>query len=342
VIAALWLGNDATPRWIRAAAGFAVVASMLPNLSASFCTSAIDVPPFFREALYSKYLSPGETVVVLPYGLNGNSMLWQLQSGWYFRMAGGYAGNPPLEFRQWPIVRVFYRVGTVELPNAGDQLKAFLATHHATAILVDDREAEVWRPLMATLGAAPIEAGGMTIYRVPPAELAPWRNATALAMETRLSRVRFATLVLATERYLRDRHPLATLTPAEAYKLALMPTDWIVVPKRAEPPWDDGGMNLPRHPDDPHQFGDLWLGSDEQNRIEIGVAGWYPALRAVLNEYRADAIGFVPSDLDQPAHREENDLRGWLVMTFTTEGLARAASRAQDDGSSAATEGISR
>jgi len=341
VITALWLGNGATPLWIRAAAGFAVVASMLPNLSASFWTSPIDVPPFFREALYVKYLWPGETVVVLPYGVNGNSMLWQFQSGWYFRMAGGYAGNPPLEFRQWPIVRAFYRVGTVELPDAGDQLKAFLATHHATAVLVDDREAEVWRPLMAALGAAPIEAGGMTIYRAPLAELASWRNATALTMETRLDRARFAALVLATERYLHDGRPLAALTPAEVYKLTLIPSDWIVVPKRAESRWDDGGMNLPRHQDDPHQFDDLWLGSDEQGRIEIGVAGWYPALRAVVNEYRADAIGFVPRDLDEPAQRGENDLRGWLLMTFNAEGLARAASRARGDPSSAV-ERISR
>src|SRR5262245_31056364 len=124
-------------------------------------------------------------------------MTWQLQSDWYFRMAGGYAGNPPLEFRQWPIVRAFYRVGTVELPAAGDQLKAFLATHRVTAVLIDDREAEIWRPLMATLGSVPIEAGGMTIYRVTPAELAPWRNATALTMETRLEQARFAALVLA-------------------------------------------------------------------------------------------------------------------------------------------------
>jgi hypothetical protein len=342
VITALWLGNGLTPRWVRTAAALAVIASMLPNLSTSFWTSPIDVPPFFSDALYARYLSPGETVVVLPYGINGNSMLWQLQSGWYFRMAGGYAGNPPLEFRQWPIVRVFYRVGTVELPGAGDQLKAFLATHRATAVLVDDREAEIWRPLMATLDAAPVEAGGMTIYRVPLAELAPWRNATALAMETRLDRARFAALVLAAENYLRDGRPPAALTSAEAYKLRLMPAGWTVVPKKIEPPWDHGGMNLPRHPDDPHRFVDLWLGSDEQGRIEIGVAGWYPALRAVLSEYRADAIGFVPRDLDQPAHGGEDDLRGWLVMTFSAEGLARAASRARDNGSAAAAEATSR
>ncbi|HVA39084.1 MAG TPA: hypothetical protein VNF49_00345, partial [Candidatus Binataceae bacterium] len=242
------------------------------------------------------------------------------------------------EFRQWPIVRVFYRVGSVALPAAGDQLKAFLATHRATAVLVDDREADVWRPLMATLGTAPIRAGGMTIYRVTPAELAPWRNATALTMETRLDQARFAALVLAAETYLHDGRPSAALNPAEVSRLGLMPAGWIVVPKKAEPPWEDGGMNLPRHPSDPHQLGDLWLGIDEQGRIEIGVAGWYPALRAVLNQYRADAVGFVPRDLNQPAHGGEDDLRGRLVMTFNAEGLARAAARARSESSSAAAD----
>ncbi len=342
IITALWLSRDVVPRWARVVTALAVIASTLPNLSARFWTSTIDVPRFFGDALYAKFLAPGETVVILPYGINGNSMAWQLQSGWYFKMAGGYAGNPPLEFRQWPIVRVFYRVGAVALPAAGDQLKAFLATHRASAVLVDDREAEIWRPLMATLDALPIEAGGMTIYRVAPAQLAPWRSATALAMETRLDRARFAALVLAAESYVHDGRPLTALAPAEVYKLGLMPPGWIVVPKKIEPPWDDGGMNLPRHPNDPHQLDDLWLRADEEGRIEVGVTGWYPALRAVLKEYRADAIGFVPRDLDASARGKEGDLRGRLVMSFSAEGLARAAAQARSEGSSTASEGASR
>jgi hypothetical protein len=337
IIAALWLADGETPPGVRVTAALLVVASMLPNLSASFWTSPIDAPSFFSNALYAKYLQPDETVVVLPYSYIGDSMLWQLESGWYFRMAGGNVGPPPLEFRQWPIVRVFYRVGTVELPAAGDQLKAFLATHRATAILVDDREAEVWRPLMATLGSTPIEAGGMTIYRASPAELAPWRDATALSMETPLVQARFAALVLAAERYLHDGRAASALTPAEVYKLGLMPTGWITVPKRDEPPWEDGGMNLPRHLIDPRQLDDLWLGSDAQGRIEVGISGWYPALRAVLDRYRADSIGFAPRDLAQPPQTAEDDLRGRLVMTFNREGLTHAAALAGNQNSPAAT-----
>jgi hypothetical protein len=339
IITALWLSSGSTPRWVRVAAALVVVASMLPNLSTNFWTSPIKVPHFYSEALYAKFLSAGETVVVLPYSYVGDSMLWQLESEYYFRMAGGNVGPPPLKFRQWPIVRVFYRVGTVALPAAGDQLKAFLATHGAAAVLVDDREAGIWRPLMATLDAAPTDAGGMTIYRATPAELAPWRNANALAMETRLDQARFAALVLAAENYMLGGHPPAALNPAEVYKLGLMPTGWIVVQKKTEPPWDEGGMNLPRHPSDPHQLDDLWLAVDDQGRIEVGVTGWYPALRAVLSEYRADAIGFVPRDLDQPARGREDDLRGRLVMTFSADGLARAASRARGETAAASAAG---
>jgi hypothetical protein len=342
IITALWLSNGAVPQWARVLAALVVVASMLPNLSATFWTSATDVPPFFSHALYARYLSPGETIVVLPYSYAGDSMLWQLQSGWYFRMAAGNVGPPPLGFRQWPIVRAFYRVGTVELPAAGDQLKAFLAAHRTTVILVDDREAEIWRPLMATLGVAPVRAGGMTIYRVAPTELAPWQNSTALEMETRLDQARFAALVLAADSYLRAARLPAALTPAEAYERGLMPDGWISVPKKIEPPWVEGGMNLPRRPNDPHLFDDLWLRGDEQSRIEIGVAGWYPALRTVLNEYRSDAIGFVPRDLGDPPHGPEDDLRGRLVMIFDAAGLARAAARARTAGSSAAANGTSR
>ena len=101
-------------------------------------------------------------------------------------------------------------------------------------------------------------------------------------------------------------------------------------------------MNLPRHPNDPHQLDGLWLRADEEGRIEVGVAGWYPALRAVLKEYRADAVGFVPRDLDASARGKEGDLRGRLIMSFSAEGLARAAAQARSERSSAASEGASR
>lgn len=345
LITALWLSDSAVSPSLRIAAALVVIASMLPNLSVGFWTSILDVPLFFREpALYTKYVTRGEIVVVLPYGPNGDSMAWQLANGWYFRMAGGYAGSPPLAFRRWPIVRAFYRVGTVALPDAGDQLKAFLAAHRATAVLVDDREADLWRPLMATLGVPAARAGGITIYDVPPAALAPWQGATALEMETRADRARFAALVLAADAYLRAGHSRAALSPAEVRKLGLMPPGWIVVPKKAEPPWAEGGLNLPRHAPDPRLWAGMWLTVDGQGRVEVGVEGRYPALRALLNAYRADSVDFSPRDLvnAKPRAADNDERRGLLLMAFDAAGLARAAAQARIAASSAAAGGASR
>ena len=46
----------------------------------------------------------------------------------------------------------------------------------------------------------------------------------------------------------------------------------------------------------------------------------------------------APRDLEQPARGAENDLRGRLVMTFSADGLARAALRAHGETAAAAAD----
>jgi hypothetical protein len=93
VMVAMWLaeGNErATVRW---AFGLAIVPFMLPNLSTSFWTTPAEIPAFFSSGLYRQYLAPGEAVLVLPFGLFGEGMLWQAAIDMYFRMAGGTFGS---------------------------------------------------------------------------------------------------------------------------------------------------------------------------------------------------------------------------------------------------------
>ena len=62
-------------------------------------------------------------------------MYWQIQSDMYFKMAGGWTGFSPFEFDRIPIVNYFF--GQTDLPEAGDQLKAYLARFAVTAIVAD-------------------------------------------------------------------------------------------------------------------------------------------------------------------------------------------------------------
>jgi hypothetical protein len=330
MMSALWMSDGHNLPWLRVTGALAIMISMFPNPSSGFWMTTIDNPPFFNNRLYGKYLVRNETVIVLPYGYNGNSVLWQLNSQWRFRMAGGNVGPPPLAFRRWPVVRAFYRVGTYVLPDAGDQLRAFLAGHQAHAVIVADREAAVWRPLMATLDVAPIHAGGMTLYRVPAAELAPWKKATALEMETRAAHARFAALLVGAEAMLRGGHTPASLTPAEVLKTRGMPRGWVIVPPKIQPQYAEGGLNLPRAVPNPHSYAGMWLAADKNGAIEIGIEGWYPALRAVLDDYRNEAIAFTPHDLADAGQDAIPNRRGMLVMTFNHKGLQRAAAVSQD------------
>src|SRR6202008_5049867 len=117
-------------------AGACVAVSLLPTLDASFWTTVLVTPEFFSAGLYRQYLRPDETVVILPYGFEGDGMLWQVLAGFDFRMAGGYTGfAPPIpaEYERWPIVDALYDVAPI--PDAGGQFKAFLKSHEVGAVI---------------------------------------------------------------------------------------------------------------------------------------------------------------------------------------------------------------
>ena len=130
VLIAMWLSRENGRRALRWALGLAIIAFMLPNLSASTWATPASMPAFFSSGLYRRYIAPGQTVMILPYGFFGEGDLWQAATDMYFRTAGGYVGYAPAipsGHNRWPIMAGLYEVAGV--PEAGDQLKAYLANH---------------------------------------------------------------------------------------------------------------------------------------------------------------------------------------------------------------------
>jgi hypothetical protein len=61
---------------------------------------------FFSKGLYKICFAKDENVVIFPYGFRGDAMLWQAESGFWFRMAGGYLlPKPPEPFIDDPLVQ---------------------------------------------------------------------------------------------------------------------------------------------------------------------------------------------------------------------------------------------
>ncbi len=327
IIASLWFVANRFGAAVKFALAATIVISMLPNLSGSYWTSAVDSPAFFTTALHRQYLEPNENALVLPFGIRGNSMLWHAETAMYFKMVGGYTGTLPPEFHDWPIVDAF--LGAEYLPDAGAQMSAFMAHHAVNTVIVadDDPNAQAWHALASACCTTAQTVGGVTIYRAAPDALKPYAQVTALEMSRRADSVMFDTLVLAADRWLSDGNSLAGLTPLEAQRKGLLPDSWLTGPTA-------GGWSIQENPvTDPggrYRLG-AWLGPMPEGHASVGVYGSYAALEPIIQTYRHGALRVYfpyPHNLaDGAVDARIAAMHGLMVVEFEREQLAAAAAQ---------------
>jgi hypothetical protein len=150
--------------WQRTLGVLLSVLFILPAVPATErAVTAVDTPEFFGTPLFTRYLDRDELVLVLPNSSDGNSMLWQAQTGMYFRMAGGYIGGIPPGFAIEEI-RELFRPGQITLAR-GDRLKAFLTTYGIRSVIVNANISSGWSDLSSVLGTSPVRVGGVLLYQ---------------------------------------------------------------------------------------------------------------------------------------------------------------------------------
>jgi hypothetical protein len=168
VAVALWLASPAGDRWaagVRWGLALLAVVALVPNLSTPFWKTPVDVPAFFASDQYRAYLHRDENTLIIPFGANGNSMLWQAETRFYFRMPEGYVCVvPPKAFGRWAILQTFYSGELI--PDASRELDSFLQANDVEAIVVEDGAPGAWEELFAHVDATPVHVGGVTLYRV--------------------------------------------------------------------------------------------------------------------------------------------------------------------------------
>ena len=226
VMIAMWFAASAArPIWKVAAAAI-ILASIAPNPHASFWVSRLDIPAFFTDRTYANELEPREIILPLPWGIRGNSMYWQLQSNMYFRMAGGWTGISPFEFDRMPVAKYFY--GGIDLPEAADQLKAYIARFGVQAVIADQKDANfpIWQRTLASLGVAALNEKGVWIYKIPRDWFGSYAKLPAVQVEARADTLRFDAILEGAGKYLADGHDLSKLSALELKRLDLIPRDW--------------------------------------------------------------------------------------------------------------------
>lgn len=163
VVAALWLAAGGRS-WLRVVlVGLALVA-VVPNLSWSAWSRRPDVPALFTSGTYRECIPRNANVIVFPVGPRGDSMIWQADAHFWFRMAGGYITPVvPSGFLE-PAVQ---HVTTADRPSevTANAVRALARLKSASLVVVDADVASTWAPVLAPLGR-PEAVGGTWIYRL--------------------------------------------------------------------------------------------------------------------------------------------------------------------------------
>jgi hypothetical protein len=164
VIVALWAATERR-RWLAIGLPVLALVAVAPRLGAGHWKETPVNPPFFADA-YEHCLVSGDTVLALPFGSNGDSMLWQAESGFRFRLAGGYLS--PLHPERYEQNAVFPALFLGQVPGNGpDDILAFARSVGATVIVVAQRGDPGWARFL-TPAIRPRRVGGVVAFPLVP------------------------------------------------------------------------------------------------------------------------------------------------------------------------------
>ena len=308
VIVADWFARAQVRPAMKHAAAAVVIVSLLPNPSASFWTTPLNLPAFFTDGTCQRDLKPREIILPLPFGpKSGGMYYWQARTGMYFRMATGWMGLVPFEFDQMPLGSFVY--GAIDLPEAADQFKAYAARFGVGAIVADtsDERWQVWKRALAPLGP-PELTGGVALYRIAPGFLSAYANLPAAAVEARAAALRFDFILEAAGKYLAAGRAPSALAPAALANAKLLPQDWEIDPR-------------------PDAYADWGIAPLSGDRIGIVVSGTRDAMMPLVERYRRYAVQVLcPAPKPwSPGTSLASDRRLLLMLTFDRAGLKAAA-----------------
>jgi hypothetical protein len=161
VAAALWLAGPAKRiPWARWPLAVLVIVFLTLDTVPIKVKAFSEVPTFVRAAQYRGLLSPGEIVVVVSTVGNAG-MLWQAQSDFYLRIAGGYI-NEGLNHRT-DLPRAVQALANAT-PAHVAQFEKFVRADHVGAILLDRRDEPGWVGIFHKIGLVGRTTGGVVVY----------------------------------------------------------------------------------------------------------------------------------------------------------------------------------
>ena len=143
--------------------------ALLPTFSGSYWSGKATATPFFDQGTYKRYIKRDEIVLAFPLQ-SGDSMVWQANSDWYFRMASGYiSAEIPPEFLQDPVAQNLLGPdgsGPIAREHLLAAFRDFLDRHHVGAVVFQPEPGAWWEDVLDQLHFPKERIGGVVLYRV--------------------------------------------------------------------------------------------------------------------------------------------------------------------------------
>lgn len=166
VMVAMWLAGPSRRVWARWLLAGLAIAAIAANTPALYLQNGPGLPAFITSGEYSRYLDPGATVVVISDRGNAG-MLWQAETNFYPRLAGGYLNAAIAHGTDLPLPVADLAKGGLTR-HAVQQFRSFITRARVTAILVDANSARGWPARLGELGLRGQAIGGVILYRTAP------------------------------------------------------------------------------------------------------------------------------------------------------------------------------
>jgi hypothetical protein len=172
---AAWLAVPTGRTWARWIIVIVGIGLTFPNLISPLYGVAPSNPRFFSSNMYRRYLRRDETVLILPFGVNSMSSLWQAETGFYFLMPEGYVSVVvPPPFNTEPAVGQF----VANTPPPVPVFESFIHQYHVSHVVVDTASVGPWPDALAQLGLHARSVGGVLLYDVTPESRVTARRAS--------------------------------------------------------------------------------------------------------------------------------------------------------------------
>jgi hypothetical protein len=173
VMVAAWAASPGRT-WLRVLLPALAVVALFPHfgkvpyLGHGYWHIEPERPRFFADGLYRTCLREDENLLVIPYGQRGESMLWQAESDFYFRQAGGYIS--PVVPESFEVFPGFGRLRDGLAIGEEDVLRFAEAKGITTIVVVegDTREQVEWNAMLRMFVPERTAVGGVVLYPIAP------------------------------------------------------------------------------------------------------------------------------------------------------------------------------